>query len=107
MGIGLNSGTFVSGNVGSAQRLEYTAIGDVTNTASRLEGMTKGTPYQLFMSDTTRGALKREVPDLLYVDEFEIRGREAKVRIWSIADAADEPARSQPQPAPPRAISTA
>jgi adenylate cyclase len=37
MGIGLNTGTVVSGNVGSHRRLEYTAIGDTTNTASRLD----------------------------------------------------------------------
>lgn len=95
MGIGLNSGTFISGNVGSAQRLEYAAIGDVTNTASRLEGMTKGTPFQLFLSDTTREALTGDLDDLIYVDEFEVRGREAKVKIWSIADAADEAARAE------------
>ena len=49
MGIGLHSGPVMSGNVGSARRLEYAAIGDTTNTAARLEGMTKGTPYQLFV----------------------------------------------------------
>ena len=54
MGIGLNSGPVMSGNVGSERRLEYTALGDTTNTAARLEGMTKGTPHQLFISDTTR-----------------------------------------------------
>ena len=54
MGIGLNSGPFMSGNVGSEQRLEYTAIGDTINTASRLEGMTKGTPYALYVADSTR-----------------------------------------------------
>ena len=49
MGIGLNSGPVMSGNVGSERRLEYTALGDTTNTAARLEGMTKGTPHQLFV----------------------------------------------------------
>ena len=44
MGIGLNSGTVMSGQVGSERRIEYTAIGDTTNTAARLEGMTKGSP---------------------------------------------------------------
>ena len=54
MGIGLNTGMFISGNVGSERRLEYTAIGDTTNTASRLQGMTKGQAHLLFFSDTTR-----------------------------------------------------
>ena len=62
MGIGLNTGDVMSGNVGSARRLEYTAIGDTTNTSARLEGMTKGTPYQLFVADTTYRRL-REAPD--------------------------------------------
>ena len=61
MGIGLNSGPVMSGNVGSERRLEYTALGDTTNTAARLEGMTKGTPHQLFISDTTKQALTRPV----------------------------------------------
>ena len=53
----------------------------------------KGTRHQLFLSDTTREALQNEVADLLYVDEFEVRGREAKVKIWSISAATDEPTR--------------
>ena len=59
MGIGLNTGDVMSGNVGSARRLEYTAIGDTTNTAARLEGMTKGTPYQLFVADATYARSQR------------------------------------------------
>ena len=90
MGVGLNSGPFMSGNVGHERRLEYTAIGDTTNTASRLEGMTKGQPYVLFMSDTTKEALTKEVDDIVFVDEFEVRGRQEPVKIWSIADAAAE-----------------
>ena len=58
MGIGLHSGPVMSGNVGSARRLEYAAIGDTTNTAARLEGMTKGTPYQLFVGEPTRDRLR-------------------------------------------------
>ena len=42
MGIGLNSGPVMSGHVGSERRVEYTAVGDTTNTASRIEGLTKG-----------------------------------------------------------------
>src|SRR3954451_1557568 len=64
MGIGLNSGPVMSGNVGSERRLEYTALGDTTNTAARLEGMTKGTPHQLYVSDTTYQALTRPADDL-------------------------------------------
>ena len=90
MGIGLNTGRVMSGNVGSERRLAYTAIGDTTNTAARLEAMTKGTPYMLFMSDATRAALSEEPADLVYVDEFEVRGREEKVKLWSVGEAADE-----------------
>ena len=86
MGIGLNSGNVMSGNVGSERRLEYTAIGDTTNTASRIEGMTKGTPHQLFVADATRSRLREPVPDLVRVGEFEVRGRTAKVTLWSLPD---------------------
>ena len=90
MGIGLNSGSVMSGNVGSERRLEYTAIGDTTNTASRIEGMTKGTPHQLFIADSTRSRLNDPPADLVDVDEFEVRGRQAKVKLWSLPDAAPE-----------------
>jgi adenylate cyclase len=90
MGIGLNTGSFMSGNVGSERRLEYTAIGDTTNTASRLQGLTKGQPYLLFMADSTREALKSEVEDMVFVEEFEVRGRQESVKIWSIEAANSE-----------------
>ena len=86
MGIGLNSGQVMSGNVGSENRLAYTAIGDTTNTAARLEGMTKGTPHQLFIADSTRSLLVDEPSSLVYVDEFAVRGRQAKIKIWSVGD---------------------
>jgi adenylate cyclase len=103
MGIGLNSGPVMSGNVGSERRLEYTALGDTTNTAARLEGMTKGTPHQLYVADTTRGMLTRPTDDLVAVGEAEVRGRKAKVLLWSLAEAPapeEAPAEAAPEPEP-------
>jgi adenylate cyclase len=90
MGIGLNTGPVTSGNVGSLQHMAYTTIGDTTNTAARLEAMTKTTPYMLLMSDATRAALSSAPDDLLYVDEVEVRGRTQKVKLWTVAASAGE-----------------
>ena len=57
MGIGVCSGPFMSGNVGSARRLEYTAIGDTVNTAARLQEMTKELGRAVLVSDSTRALL--------------------------------------------------
>jgi adenylate cyclase len=98
MGIGLNTGQVMAGNVGSERRLEYTAIGDATNTAARLEGMTKGTPHQVFASDSTRAGLTEAVEDLVLVGELPVRGRQAVIKVWGLAESAADggrpPARS-------------
>lgn len=88
MGIGLNTGDVMSGNVGSARRLEYTAIGDTTNTAARLEGMTKGTPYQLFVAERTRAQLSEPPADLECLDELEVRGRKGGMKVWALRSSA-------------------
>ena len=94
-------GPVMSGHVGSERRLEYTALGDTTNTAARLEGMTKGTPYQLYVADSTRERLRRPADDLVPVGEFEVRGRKATIKLWSLPE---EEARAHPDDgaAPPR-----
>jgi adenylate cyclase len=84
MGIGLNSGYVMSGHVGSERRVEYAAVGDTTNTASRIESLTKGTPHQLLLSDSTRDALVEAADDLVYVEEVEIRGRVARMKLWGL-----------------------
>jgi adenylate cyclase len=101
MGIGLNSGHVMSGHVGSERRVEYTAVGDTTNSASRIESLTKGTPHQLLFSDTTREALVVNVPDLIFVEETEIRGRVGLMKLWSVPEAqssAEQPAAQAPTP---------
>src|SRR3954462_6723038 len=97
MGVGLNSGHVMSGNVGSQRRLEYTAIGDTTNTAARLEAMTKGTQHQLFMSQATGDLLRARPNDLVHLGEWEGGGGTKKTPLWSIAVAAP-PAPADPAP---------
>jgi adenylate cyclase len=93
MGVGLHSGSVMSGNVGSERRMEYTAIGDTTNTAARLEGMTKGSGHQLFVSDATHALLPDDGMGLVFHGELPVRGRTATIGIWVPAsDPADEPA---------------
>jgi adenylate cyclase len=87
MGIGLNSGPFMSGNVGSARQLQYTVHGDTVNTAARLESMTKTAHCPILVAESTRDALLCPPGDLAFVGEFDVRGRESTVRVWTLASA--------------------
>ena len=84
MGIGLNTGPVMTGNVGHARRMDYTAVGDVTNTASRIEGMTKGTPFSVLAADSTIQGLRERPVDLVFYDELEVRGRQARLKLWAL-----------------------
>jgi adenylate cyclase len=92
MGVGLNSGAFVSGNVGHERRLEYTAIGDVCNTASRIQELTKGTRHMLLFSGATLGQLAAAPDDLVDVGDAAIRGRSAHLELWSLESISDSSA---------------
>ena len=94
LGVGLNSGALMSGNVGSMRRLEYAAIGDTTNTASRVEGLTKefGTP--LLFTEAVVAALSEPPADLTFVAERAPRGRVGIIRLWTVSESIS--ARVQP-----------
>jgi adenylate cyclase len=90
MGVGIHSGAFIAGNIGSERRLEYTAIGDTTNTASRIEGLTKGTRHMLLFSEATQVLmLSPAIEDHVFFAEEGIRGRQASIRLFSLESVSD------------------
>ena len=84
LGIGLHSGPVMSGNVGSLRRLEYAAIGDTTNTAARIEGLTKQLHVPLLLSESVIEALTEPIPALRFVEEVAPRGRHMPVRLYTV-----------------------
>jgi adenylate cyclase len=93
IGIGLNYGPAVLGDVGSEHSMSFTVIGDTVNTASRLQGLTRTLETPLVVGDTLANAARTtpsevEVSSLLGRlqdrGEQELRGRAGAVRIWTL-----------------------
>ncbi|NTV62686.1 MAG: GAF domain-containing protein, partial [Oscillochloris sp.] len=84
MGVGVSYGRAVVGNIGSAQRQDYTLIGDVVNTASRLSGVAR--PGQIILSYHLYDALPRaKVPwPLRSLGEVELKGKQEPHRIYEV-----------------------
>jgi adenylate cyclase len=80
IGIGINTGRAVIGNMGSESRFDYTAIGDAVNTAARLESATKEQKLDLLIGEST--AKKADVT-LEFVSEIHVKGKEQGLKVYT------------------------
>ena len=85
MGIGLNTDTIVSGNIGSPKRMDYTVIGDGVNLASRLESACKQYSARILASEATVKKLKGSY-SMREVDLIVVKGKTEPVSVYEILD---------------------
>jgi len=83
IGIGINTGPMMVGNMGSAQRFDFTAMGDSVNLGSRLEGANKSYKTNIIISEFTFEKVKNEF-FCMELDSVRVKGKKLPVKIYSL-----------------------